>query len=77
MSDLLTFRAGVVAGIAARLPALDECTAHGGQFTAAELSRFSARTPSVRVALPDFRSGTGFGRGVRLDRGRGSHRHRR
>ena len=45
----------VADAISERLPDLGECIPHPGKFNAAEIQRFAARTPAVRVALVGIR----------------------
>lgn len=45
----------VADALSERLPDLGECMPHPGKFNAAEIKRFAARTPSVRVALVGIR----------------------
>ena len=47
----ITIRQAVVDTIAAALPALRACEAHGGRFDAKELQRVSTKSPAVLVAI--------------------------
>ena len=46
-------RAAIVASLAAALPGLD-IAAHGGNFSEAELQRFSIRAPAIRVCMTEI-----------------------
>jgi hypothetical protein len=49
--SLSTYRAAVVAGIEAAVPAFRSVEPHGGRFDLDELKRFGAAAPAARVAL--------------------------